>query len=83
MNGNEEVHGSAVVAGTTVTFGQEDPVAADPVPVTPVRTTSRDGGLAGVTINVGGHTVSGMNGDEDLGQNARVTGTPVSYSDKQ
>ena len=62
MNGNEEVHGSAVVSGSRVTFAQEDPV-----PVVPARTTSRDGGLAGVTINVGGHTVSGMNGDEDLG----------------
>ena len=78
MNGNEEIHGSAVVSGTRVSFADliEDPVPVIPaaIPATipcassPVSTcNSATGGLAGVTINNGGDTVSGMNGDEDLG----------------
>ena len=78
MNGDETVHGAAVVSGTHITIAQKrEP--QDPL-TDAARQTTLSGNLRGVTINNGGHTVSGMNGDEDLGQSARVSGTNVNYA---
>jgi hypothetical protein len=80
MNGNEEVHGSAMVGGTKVTFAAKG--RKEPTPPLPSAVPGVDGGLAGVKISNGGDRVSGMNGDESLGRTTKVGGTVVSYTAK-